>query len=126
MIHERGTRAETICCNTAKAFDEKLNKCLENIKEPQVYWHENTSNNFACTVIGKYSKDIPESLTEKYNLQGIYLSCKNCKRYANLEEVSAGRKQCGNSYYRFTYESAKACEWLYQQYELLGKKALIK
>ena len=93
MRYEKGKRQKTIIADTGEAFDDAVNNALLDFIECQVTYKD-IPDKFCCIILGKYSKEIPETALERHELSGDKHYCCECKEWTRPTKGSVKYTEC--------------------------------
>lgn len=97
---------------TAEAFEAEVNKVLAD--HPEAVINYNMSLGFCAFIEIENELDKPETMADRFHLEGIYYHCRNCP---HLEDPHDKRRKwcaCDIAPYGKTYRDGEACEWFYK------------
>ena len=103
--------------DTAQALTDQLNaKLIElNGKQPTV-----TFEGLIARIQYTESEEVPESLADEYQLQGVRLRCEDCPMFVPMlkadgtEDHRAKKGGCPLSEFKYTWRDSMACDILFQ------------
>ena len=103
---------QTVQAESSSEFDELVNaiykKAASSGKDPEIHFFE--GRGFCATVKYFMSTDIPESVSEKYEMEGMSRMCCDCPLYSPSEDKRVRYTRCSHSAFKVTAD-CKACDY---------------
>lgn len=117
MRYVRHYKQQTIKTSDPREFDDFMNeifmRAAQSGKEPEVHFFEN--QDFCATVRYFVNLNIPETISEQYEVRGETHQCQECPKYVPITDrrrttslCECGKKRCPDS---------KACDMFYHMLE---------
>lgn len=100
---------------TAEEFERRVNEALMSIDYPKIEMDKNVP--FTCYIFFTKTFEEPETVAERYELQGMNRTCADCP---HLERTSDRRRKmfpCPYSEYGITRITTPACDRYYIEME---------
>lgn len=114
MKYVRGFRQETVKADSPEVFDLKMNdiflRAASSGKEPIVKFFD--SMGFCATVRYFVSEAIPETIAEKYELEGNGYLCQECPYFLLPEDRRRKNVRCEKAK-RLVSADSRACDIFY-------------
>ena len=100
---------------TAAAFEEELNKAVENLAEyrPKVIFNHRLG---FCAYLSYTPKEkiIAETVRDEFAMEGIYYHCRNCPHFEAPQDRRVKWGSCKYSTTHKAHKNHEACELFYK------------
>ena len=108
---------QTVQAETSAEFDALVNDIYKKAalggKDPEIHFFD--TRGFCATVKYFMSTEIPETISEEYQLKGIRCNCSDCPLYFPSEDKRVKYVRCDHVSHRVDAET-NACDYFYQTF----------
>ena len=118
MYSKKTEKVKIIHANSAEEFEESLNRYLSQLAEAKVKYNLSFNNSlgFCAYLIYTEVVDIPESISEEYELRGERRYCTECICCRIPDDRRIKNYQCSHTHSRVSKYSP-CCDYFYEMLE---------